>query len=327
MTLYEFLDDVRCGNVGRLCVAICGEDDYLDNFREGMYWELDEGNWERGSLSPATPDLPEEIMEAEVTQVECHPNVTELYAYLNNLNYVNRHFTVVLVEEPEGFNADEYWTEENLQEPISRVEWPYTINKEFWYDLQEMGPSWMAFKMAVGAVGNSGYLTLRDYTEEDFEEMEPLQEQVYRLAQKISWRVKGIDEVMALLQLTEMGSAFRKNVDIPCDEYESVPHRELWSDKEPDKHTDDTYTCSACGASVSPTYKELNSGHFVCHNCDTVLNVVDYHFKAKCCVCDGYTALTAEEEKKGEFVCSHCGANLSFEPDNDTSDENTDGEE
>ena len=69
----------------------------------------------------------------------------------------------------------------------------------------------------------------------------------------------------------------------------------------------------------------------MCHqhinNCDTVLNVVDYHFKAKCCVCDGYTALTAEEEKKGEFVCSHCGANLSFEPDNDTSDENTDGEE
>ena len=327
MTLREFLDEVRCGNVGRMCVAICGEDYFFDNFQEGMYWVFEDSNWHAGSASSSTPDLPEEILEAEVTQVECQPNVPEIFANLEGLNHNNWNFTIVLVEEPEDFDAEEYWTEENLREPVPYVEWPYAINRKFWHDLQKLEPNWMIFKMAIGAVGNSGYLTLRDYTDKQFEEMSPMEEQVYRLAKKISWRVKGIDEVMALLQLAEMGSAFRKNVDVPCDEYESVPHRELWSDKEPDEHADDTYTCSACGADVSPTYKELNSGHFVCHNCDTVLNVVDYYSKAKCPVCGGRTALTEEEEKKGEVVCSHCGANLSFEPDNDTDDKNTEDEE
>jgi hypothetical protein len=39
-----------------------------------------------------------------------------------------------------------------------------------------------------------------------------------------------------------------------------------------------------------------------------------------------FTLETTEEEKKGKFVCSHCGANLSFEPDDETSNENADNE-
>lgn len=320
MTLYEFLDDVRCGNVGRLCVAICGEDDYLDNFREGMYWELDEGNWHAGSASPATPDLPDEILEAEVTQVECHPNVSAIYAHLDDLNYDNWHYTVVLVEEPEDFDAEEYWTEENLQEPVRHVEWPYAINREFWYDLQELEPNWMIFKMAVGTVGNVGYLTLRNYTEKHFEEMEPLQAQVYRLARKISRRVDSIHEVMAMLMLTEMGSPFRRDVAVPCEKYEPIPIRNVWPD-------DELFECSECGEEVRPTIEEFKSGHFVCPKCKAVHNLMDYAPKSQCCECGGWTALTKEEVENGAYVCSHCSANLRFVTEGNTGDEHADDEE
>lgn len=42
--------------------------------------------------------------------------------------------------------------------------------------------------------------------------MNPLDAQVYRLAQQISLKVNGIDEVMSTRQLAEMGSAFKKNL-------------------------------------------------------------------------------------------------------------------
>lgn len=324
MTLYEFLDDVRCGNVGRLCVAICGEDDYLDNFQKGMYWALDEGNWHAGSASPATPDLPDEILEAEVTQLECHPNLPEIYAHLDNLNCDNWHYTVVLVEEPEDFDAEEYWTEENLQEPISPVAWPYAINRELWFDLQELEANWTIFSVAVGIVGMVGYLTLRDYTEEQLKAKDPLSEQVYRLAQKISWRVDSLNEVMAMMLLIKRGSPFRENVATPCKKYESIPYKDLWTDiTNDDEKADDTCKCSECGAEVLPTIKELKSGHFVCPKCSTVLNSMNYVPTIQCCVCGGKNALSKEENEKGELVCSHCGSTLFFDDKEDSNDEHT----
>lgn len=320
MTLREFLDEVRCGNVGRMCVAICGEDYFFDNFQEGMYWEFEDSNWHAGSASSSTPDLPEEILEAEVTQVECQPNVPEIFANLERLNHNNWNFTIVLVEEPEDFDAEEYWTEENLQEPIADVEWPYAINREFWYDLQKLEPNWVEFKVAVALVGSVGYLTLRDYTDEQFEEMSSLDAQVYRLAKKISLRVKGVDEVMAMLQLTEMGSAFRKDVTRPCDEYEPIPFRNVWPD-------DELFECSECGEEVRPTSEEFKSGQFVCPKCKAVHNLMDYAPKSQCCECGGWTALTKEELENGAYVCSHCSANLRFVTEDDTGDENTDDEE
>ena len=328
MTLREFLDEVRCGNVGHMCVAICGEDYFFDNFQEGMYWKFDDSNWHAGSASPSTPDLPEEILEAEVTQVECQPNASEMYANLDDLNHNNWNFTIVLVEEPEDFDAEEYWSEKNKNEPVAHIEWPYAINEEFWHDLQKLEPNWMIFKMAVGAVGNSGYLTLRDYTDEQFEEMSPLMAQVYRLAKKISLRVKGIDEVMAMLRLTEMGSAFRKDVTRPCDKYEPIPHKDLWADSEDDDaKSEDSYQCSKCGADVLPTIKELKSGHFICQECSAVLDPMDYETTVQCCECGGINVLTKEEKETGEFVCSHCGTSLCFASDEDTNNENPDDEE
>ena len=62
MTLRNFLDEVRYGNTARLCVAIKGDYDFLDNYEEGKYWELPAGNWENGSKSEACPAIPKEIM-------------------------------------------------------------------------------------------------------------------------------------------------------------------------------------------------------------------------------------------------------------------------
>ena len=53
MNLREFLDKVRFGNTARLCVAIKGDNDFLDNYEEGKYWELPAGNWDKGSESRA----------------------------------------------------------------------------------------------------------------------------------------------------------------------------------------------------------------------------------------------------------------------------------
>ena len=86
MTLCEFLDEVRCGNVGRLCIAVCGEEEYLDNFKEGMYWELESGNWHEGSSSPTTPEIPEEFMDAEVTQIECESDLVGIFFNLGKLH-------------------------------------------------------------------------------------------------------------------------------------------------------------------------------------------------------------------------------------------------
>ena len=65
MKLREFLDEVRFGNTARLCVAIKGDYDFLDNYEEGKYWELPAGNWEDGSNSEACPAIPEEIMDVQ----------------------------------------------------------------------------------------------------------------------------------------------------------------------------------------------------------------------------------------------------------------------
>ena len=61
MTLNEILDEVRFAS-GDIC--ICVEDDVtsLDKYYEGKYFHID-SNWDRGSNSWATPDIPEELME------------------------------------------------------------------------------------------------------------------------------------------------------------------------------------------------------------------------------------------------------------------------
>lgn len=212
MTLREVLDEVRFGNVGRLCIAVCGKYDFLEHFKKGQYWELECGNWHEGSRSQTTPEMPEEFMDAEVTQIECETNVADIYFNLGKLRKDNWNYTVVLVEEPDGYDAEKYWSEDNQWAPIVPIEWPYAIDRNLWYEIQKMDSNWFFIKMAIGTIGNIGFLTIREYTDEDFEEMSPLDAQVYRLAKQISLKINGVSEVMAMLQLAEMGSAFQKNL-------------------------------------------------------------------------------------------------------------------
>ena len=112
MTLRDYLDEVRFGAVGHLCIAISGEDDYLENFEEGKYWELPAGNWEKGSKSTTKPLIPEGVLCAHVMQIECAPNVPKMYAKLGNIGSENYNYTVIVVAEPYDFDAEEYWTKE-----------------------------------------------------------------------------------------------------------------------------------------------------------------------------------------------------------------------
>lgn len=134
-----------------------------------------------------------------------------------------------------------------------------------------------------------------------------------------------------MLQLTRMGSAFRENVTIPCDVYEHIPYKDLWAGNETDEHDNEettyTYVCRKCETEIRLTKKELRSGRFTCHKCNTVLNAMDYAPRAQCCVCGGYSAMTAEEVENGEYVCSHCGSTLRLEKEESTNNENTTAEE
>ena len=62
--------------------------------------------------------------------------------------------------------------------------------------------------MAIYNIPFIGIKAIMNYSEEDFESMDARSSEVLRLAQKIAMKVSGLNEVMALLQLTETGSAF-----------------------------------------------------------------------------------------------------------------------
>lgn len=213
MKLREFLDEVRFGNTARLCVAIKGDNDFLDNYEEGKYWELPAGNWEDGSASEACPTIPEEIMEAEVDEIDASPNLRTVYGKLGSLNGNSLDTTVIMVKAW-NFDADSYWTEDNLNEvPVGcpegySSEWPYAISTDLWEEIQDMERDWQKLNLAIYNIPFVGINTIKNYSEEDFDDMDDRSSEILRLAQKIAMKVSGLNEVMALLQLTETGSAF-----------------------------------------------------------------------------------------------------------------------
>ena len=141
MKLREFLDEVRFGNAARLCVAIKGDYDILDNYEEGKYWELPAGNWEDGSASEACPAIPEEIMEAEVDEIDASPNLRTVYGKLGE-HYGTSLDTTVIMVKAWNFDADNYWNEDNLNEvPVGCAEgysseWPYAISSDLWEEIE-----------------------------------------------------------------------------------------------------------------------------------------------------------------------------------------------
>ena len=213
MKLREFLDEVRFGNTARLCVAIMGDYDFLDNYEEGKYWKLPAGNWEDGSESEACPAIPEEIMESEVIEIDASPNLRTVYGKLGE-HYGSSLDTTVIMVRNWNFDSDSYWNEDNLNEiPAGSHEgysheWPYAISSDLWEEIQEMERDWQTLSLAIYNIPFIGIKAIMNYSEEDFESMDARSSEVLRLAQKIAMKVSGLNEVMALLQLTETGSAF-----------------------------------------------------------------------------------------------------------------------
>ena len=213
MTLREFLDEVTFGNAARLCVAVKGEDDFLDNYEEGKYWELPAGNWEDGSESEACPAIPEEIMEAEVDEIDASPNLRTVYGKLGE-HYGTSLDTTVIMVKAWNFDADNYWNEDNLNEvPVGCAEgysseWPYAISTDLWEEIQAMERDWQKLNLAIYNIPFVGINTIKNYSEEDFDDMDDRSSEILRLAQKIVMKLSGLNEVMALLQLNETGTAF-----------------------------------------------------------------------------------------------------------------------
>ena len=213
MTLREFFNEVNFGNAARLCVAVKGEDGFLDNYEEGKYWELPAGNWENGSNSKACPVIPDEIMEAEVAEVDATPNLRYVYKHLGELYGHSLDTTVILVDAWD-FDAESYW-EENELNPIPvrcveeyNTEWPYAISTDLWEEIQDMESDWEKLNLAIYNIPFVGINTIKNYSEKDFEDMDASSSEVLRLAQQIAMKVSGLNEVLALLQLTETGTTF-----------------------------------------------------------------------------------------------------------------------
>ena len=213
MKLREFLDEVRFGNTARLCVAIKGDYDFLDIYEEGKYWELPAGNCENGSESEACPAIPDEIMDAEVDEIDASPNLRTVYGKLGE-HYGTSLDTTVIMVKAWNFDADNYWNEDNLNEvPVGCAEgysseWPYAISTDLWEEIQAMERDWQKLNLAIYNIPFVGINTIKNYSEEDFDDMDDRSSEILRLAQKIAMKVSGLNEVLALLQLTGTGSAF-----------------------------------------------------------------------------------------------------------------------
>ena len=207
------MDEVTFGNVARRCGAVRGEDDFLDNYEEGKYWELPAGNWENGSNSKACPVIPEEIMDAEVDEVNASPNLRYVYKNLGELYGHSLDTTVILVDAWD-FDADNYWEENKLNTVPVRcaedygTEWPYAISVALWEEIQDMADNCQILSQAIYNIPLVGLQTITGYSEEDFEKMDAYSSQLMRLGQKIAMKVSRLDEVLALLQLTGTASTF-----------------------------------------------------------------------------------------------------------------------
>lgn len=227
MTLHDYLDNVRFGAVGHLCIAISGEDDYLENFEEGKYWELPAGNWEKGSESTTKPLIPEEVLCARVMQIECAPNVPKMYAKLGNMGSENYHHTVIVVAEPYDFDADAYWTAEKLHKPITYGAWPYNISRELWHEIQKAVPNVEYRMLALNNLLHIGINTSRNLTDDEIErhriDESKLDEnhfiairpdEILRATRAIAQKLEGCDlnAIMALYELEDMGYAFNKHM-------------------------------------------------------------------------------------------------------------------
>ena len=73
-----------------------------------------------------------------------------------------------------------------------------------------MERDWQTLSLAIYNIPFIGINAIKGYSEEDFEDMDERSSKVLRLAQNIAMKVSGLNEVMALLQLTKTGTPFKR---------------------------------------------------------------------------------------------------------------------
>ncbi len=200
-----------------MCVATRNPIDSMNNFNNGKYWDIKGGNWDGGSKSFAMPAIPEEIMSAEVVEVSSAPDLRYIYSHLGDLYGHCCDFVVILVT-PTEFDAGKYWTTEAKSRSAVKLiegdwqEWPYNFNRETWEEIQKFSGTWEELKLAIYNLPAFGIDTLKNYTEEDFKNYNAQDKKILRLAQKIAQKITCAEELLALFELTGVGSAFTANM-------------------------------------------------------------------------------------------------------------------
>lgn len=216
MKLRELLDEVRFVGSSRLCVAIRECLDMMGNYYAGEYWIIPEGNWENGSACEFIPAIPEMIMDSEVSEVVADANLYEVYKNLGDLEGTGLDNTIILVNRPRGFNDTAYWNDNNLNRGIEyerdfNHEWAYNISLDLWREIRGMESNWRKLCLAVYSIPHLGLNNLQSCEVEAFAtylDLSAERQEIIKLAKKIALKLQDINELLALFQIMNIGSAF-----------------------------------------------------------------------------------------------------------------------
>ena len=210
MTLNDILDEVRFAS-GDIC--ICVEDDVtsLDKYYEGKYFHID-SNWDRGSNSWATPDIPEELMEHEVLQVWNLTNLEEVYGRINELQVSGmQNRVVIFVEEGYDFDQDSFWTEDNMNDEINAdiEEWPFSISEETFEEINGLCENPFVLRWAVKYLLNVGVQTVKNMTEEEISSLDNFTADFYRLMKRVVEITDHVDDIVSYCQVVGSLNPFK----------------------------------------------------------------------------------------------------------------------
>ena len=212
MRLRDFLDEVKFGNPSSLCVAIIDEEgDCASKFLKGQYWHLYEGNYMDGCDCASEPAIPKSILDAYVEEVNNYPNYWNLRKLKGgNLNGESLDAVVILVECPDDFDEEEYWTPDTLNNAFEDI-WPYNIRKDTYEEFKKKfkKTNYDLLRNALITIVFQGFVNYKNLTEEEIEASGSNAE-LFRLAHKITQIVDKPDDVLALLDIEGEVSEFSR---------------------------------------------------------------------------------------------------------------------
>ena len=155
------------------------------------------------------------MMSAQVIEIDASPNLRDIYANLGRLGNQSRDTSVILVRAPGTFDEDAYWAEQDTWEPTVSMdmhEWAYNISKKKWTEISKLESRWPILQMAVYNLLDIGLDTIKEFTDEDFENMDDDDAIILRLAHEIALKIDNDKEALAVFELAGVGSAFTKRL-------------------------------------------------------------------------------------------------------------------